>query len=666
MKRTNMKPIALIVGILTCLAAPLAVAGGADDTDDAATTGAASDSRYKESPMLAALVAEGKLPPVDERLPDVPALFEPLEGIGKYGGTLQSFSMDANPWHDLGDEPERGGYLGNFAADNQTVVGNLARTVEYSDDRKTIIMTLRRGAKWSDGAPFTADDILFMYHDMHWNEHVSTWGGSAFVKDVRKLDDLTVVYEADLESPSPIMYYQMGQWFTSDWQGYHPKHYLEQYHIKYNPNADALAKEQGFEDWAKLMHSHYWWAPMNDAEKPTMQPWLFTKIDTTVKVFERNPYYWKVDGEGQQLPYVDRILNTIIDKELYDIKIVTGEADFAWMNTSFENITLYKENEQQGDYRVVLLPGFHGSEAIFGINMNHSDPVEREINNDIRFRQALSLAINRDEINEVVYSGQAVPRQATVLPSVSYYKPEWAQSFAEYDPERANDLLDEMGLTERDKNGKRLRADGKPVHLIMESSVRVGGTISTKLFELVEEYWKALDFEVTVKFQEDALFSQRRDTPEHGLIVSPLYFSTEIFSYTEPYYNVSRRQKDVAWGVEWRRWLNAHYDIEAGKAMLDDFEGGRMPGEEPPDWVMDLENWDRESQKHLLGSPEYNALRQKVHDWHARNLVVVGTVGMVPIPLIVKNSLGNVPTEFPPWMGWRGDLNYFAEGLYFK
>ena len=106
--------------------------------------------------------------------------------------------------------------------------------MEYSDDRTTITVGLRRGAKWSDGAPFTADDILFMFHDMHWNEGVTTWGGSAFVKDVRKLDDFTVVYEADLESPSPIMYYQMGQWFTSDWQGYHPKHYLEQYHIEYN------------------------------------------------------------------------------------------------------------------------------------------------------------------------------------------------------------------------------------------------------------------------------------------------------------------------------------------------------------------------------------------------------------------------------------------------
>ena len=661
-----MKPIALLVGLLTCLAAPLAVAGGDGDTDDGAATTVESDSRYKESPMLAALVAAGELPPVDERLPEVPALFEPLESVGKYGGTLNSFSMDANPWHDLGDEPERGGYLGNFAADNQTVVGNLAQTVEYSDDRKTITVGLRRGAKWSDGAPFTADDILFMFHDMHWNEEVTTWGGSAFVKDVRKLDDFTVVYEADLGSPSPIMYYQMGQWFTSDWQGYHPKHYLEQYHIAYNPDADTLAKEQGFEDWTKLLYSHYWWSPMNDVEKPTMQPWMFTNIDTTVKVFERNPYYWKVDSEGQQLPYVDRILNTIIDSELYDIKIVTGEADFAWMNTSFENITLYKESEQQGDYRVVLLPGFHGSEAIFGINLNHSDPVEREINNDIRFRQALSLAINRDEINEVVYSGQAVPRQATILPSVSYFKPEWAASFAEYDPQRANALLDEMGLTERDRNGNRLRPDGKPVHLVIETAVSVGATISSKLFELVQEYWKALGFEVTIKFQEAALWTQRRDSPEHGLMVAPLYFSTEVFAYTEPYYNVSRRQKDVSWGVEWRRWLNAKYDIEAGTATLDDFEGGKMPGEEPPDWVMDLENWDRESQKHLLGTPEYNSLRQKVHDWHARNLVVIGTVGMVPVPLIAKNSLGNVPTEFLPWMGWRGDLNYFAEGLYFK
>lgn len=660
-----MKRIALITGILACLAAAPAIAGGTAEEESAAgATTMAPDSKYREAPMLAELVASGALPPVEERLPEVPAVFKPLENIGKYGGTLNSFSMDANPWHDLGDEPERGGYLGNFAEDNRTVVGNLAQSVELSSDLKVITLTLRRGTRWSDGAPFTADDILFMYEDMHWHENVTTWGGSNYVKRVRKIDDYTVVYEAD--ESSPVMYYEMGQWFSSEWQGYHPKHFLEQYHIEYNPNANDLAKEAGFEDWSKLMHSHYWWSPMSNIEKPTLQPWRFVKMDTTVKVFERNPYYWKVDAEGKQLPYIDRINNTIIDKELYDIKIVTGEADFAWMNTSFDNFTLYKENETQGDYRVILLPGFHGTEANFGINMNHSDPVERAINNDVRFRQALSLAINREEINEVVYSGRAVPRQATVLPTVSYYKPEWGEAFAEYDPARANALLDEMGLAERDKNGIRLRSDGKPVSLLIETSVRVGGTISTKLFELVEEYWKELGLEVTIKFQENALFQQRTALPEHGIIVSPLYFATEIFAFTEPYYGVSNRQGDISWAGEWRKWLNAKYDVEAGTKSLDDFEGGVLPGEEPPEWAMELENWDRESQKHMLGSPEYNELRQKVHDWHARHLVGIGTVGMAPQPLIAKNSLGNVPTEFLPWMGWLGDLNYFAEGLYFK
>ena len=182
--------------------------------------------------------------------------------------------------------------------------------------------------------------------------------------------------------------------------------------------------------------------------------------------------------------------------------------------------------------------------------------------------------------------------------------------------------------------------------------MRVGGTISTKLFELVEEYWKELGLEVTIKFQENALFQQRTALPEHGIIVSPLYFATEIFAFTEPYYGVSNRQGDISWAGEWRKWLNAKYDVEAGTKSLDDFEGGVLPGEEPPEWAMELENWDRESQKHMLGSPEYNELRQKVHDWHARHLIGIGTVGMAPQPLIAKNSLGNVPTEFLPWMGW--------------
>ena len=194
------------------------------------------------------------------------------------------------------------------------------------------------------------------------------------------------------------------------------------------PNYQALAAELGFADWKAAAQHHYFWhnrQPSADGVwRPVTYPWNYESRDTTVKRFVRNPYYFRVDEEGNQLPYVDRVVISVVaDTEVYTARILSGESDVGFMSVAFENFTLFKENEAAGGYRVSALPGFNASDGGVAFNVNNGDPVKKELYQDVRFRQAMSIAIDREDINEVLYAGQGVPRQFTIGPSVSWPSP---------------------------------------------------------------------------------------------------------------------------------------------------------------------------------------------------------------------------------------------------
>lgn len=618
---------------------------------------------YNEAPMLQVKVAAGELPPVEKRLPIDPSALEPLEENGQYGGVIHVFSLDNSAWQDLTEETERGTYLGRIGKDG-TLEGDLAKGFEFADDQMSLTIHLREGTKWSDGYPFTADDIVFMFEAMHWHPDVETWNWLEMVTGVEKVDDYTVRLTTD--TPYPVLPLKMVEPAGGDWCAFQPKHYLEKWHIDYNPNANELAKEEGFDSWVECFTHHYFWDPTEDLNKPTMQPWIMTESTTTHRVFIRNPYYWKVDTAGNQLPYIDKIVSNVVNPEVYQMKIISGEADVAFMNTRFENYSLYKENEEAGGYTVTLIPGTSAAEVGFGVNLTHSDPVLREIYQDVRFRRALSLAINREEINEVVYFGMGVPRQLTILPNASFYKEEWAQAYAQYNPDEANRLLDEVGLTERDKDGFRLRPDGKRLEVMVEYAVGGEFEASVTLLELVKEYWEAVGVSVLLRSSDQALYSERMGSPDHGFAAREK-IGEEIRGYLierddDDWYIGS---SDFNWGVLWGEWLEADNAIKRGRMMLEDY-GGVMPGEEPPAEIKQLFQWGEERVLAEFRSPEYIETMQKVFDWHAENLVMIGTVGMIPVPYVAKNNIGNVPKAYNPAGNWPGDLNYYAEQLFFK
>jgi peptide/nickel transport system substrate-binding protein len=368
--------------------------------------------------------------------------------------------------------------------------------------------------------------------------------------------------------------------------------------------------------------------------------------DTPDTVYlERNPYFWMVDPEGNQLPYVDEMTqDRIADIEMYNAKIVAGEVDFAGFNTNIQNYSAYQDAAEKGGYRILLWKSAKGGEVWYQVNLAANDPVKREVFQDDRFRQALSLAINRDEINDVIYFGRATPRQMTVLPTSRYFKQEYADAFADYDPDRANELLDEMGLQWDADEVNRLQPDGQP--LIINWSLYESETPKGPITELVKEYWAAVGVEINYKSVARQLLNTQIHSNEyemvswHGDAVSDVLLATTQSDKWLVGGNWSN-----GWAWMWKLWATS----------------GGEDGEEPPQWFKDLWDTKREFERSYDAELIHQVLRNQ-----AERCLTIGTVGNAPHPLIVNNKLRNVVEEgFFTWDSLFG-VPYYAEQWFFE
>jgi peptide/nickel transport system substrate-binding protein len=402
--------------------------------------------------MLAEMVAAGQLPPVEERLPRDPMVIEAITEVGNYCDTWRRCEM--NPTHvaaRLGADP-----LVTWDRDAQTIIPNLASSWEMNPEGTELIFHLREGVRWSDGEPFTADDLVFWFEDVLLNQELTpafpTWlmsGGEPCTME--KLDDYTVKFT--FAAPAGLILDSFA--FDGNSAINYPRHYLERFHIKYadEDELEALTKERGFESWFQLFANEV--NPAQNPDLPTIRPWkLQTRNWTTTAVAERNPYYWKVDTEGKQLPYYDRIYWNIVQSvDMIPVRVVSGEVDMQAMYIGFPDYTLFMENREAGGYTVYLWdPGNSGS----AMNINQTrtgDDEMRELLRDVRFRVAISKAIDRQEMNELFYFGLA-PDVLGLYPESVKSDPDIASNF-EYDVEAANALLDELGLDQRDSDGVR-------------------------------------------------------------------------------------------------------------------------------------------------------------------------------------------------------------------
>ena len=633
-------------------------------------------AQYHEAPMLAEMVARGDLPPVNERLPDNPSMLDAPElESGEYGGTAR---VVAGSMNDLIAEPYVGRYILQFSAEGR-VTGDIAEDFKLSDDKRLLTIHLRPGLRWSDGAPFTADDIIFRFEDMHWVEEVQTLNPYPDVKRVIKVDDHTLMLES--EQPNPGIVLKMATWRGGNWTVFAPKHYLSQWHIRYNDDAMAKAREEGFESWEKAMSAHegYPYNLPTDVDKPTLDPWRPVDLNPDL-VWKRNPYYARVDAAGKQLPYIDQVLAERVqdqDPELLSVKIMQGEVDIAYSRLRLDHFGVLKEHEDTGDYSVTLIRRLESASVGVALNLNHPEDRRAELYQDARFRYALSLAIDRNQVNEYVYYGLAVPRQSAPVPNPTYYKAEWEQAYASYDPERANALLDEIGMTTRDPDGVRFAPWGEPLKIVIEFPEHLFH--GYEVLDMIKHYWNALGIDVSLSPLAPHIFNSRHNRQprtteqekpvnQHDAVAMAVVGdSIEMFLRGASYHSCFRSKMHAQallgdcgasfdWGSAWGDWIAAH------NANL----GGTMPGRQPPPEVITLDAWTREWVKTLYASDRHVELAHNIFDLQAEKLWIIGVVGLAPHPIIAKNNVGNVPTTYAPGSSGQRSLAYSSEQLYFR
>lgn len=603
-------------------------------------------TEFNEAPMLTELVEAGKLPPVEERLPDEPLVIVPVEEVGEYGGTWRRV------WLGKADGPgpdrittER---LIYFTPNGRELVPNIAQSWEVSAEGKEFTFYLREGMKWSDGEPFTADDIMFWYEDMVLNDELTpvkpawlTIGGN--LGRVEKVSTYAVKFVFD-QPYGLFLKYLAGP--PGHGICYYPKHYLKQFHPNYTPEEEltALTKEAGFEFWYQLFgdKTDRW---MN-TDLPVLSAWKCTVPATRpIMVLERNPYYWKIDIEGNQLPYVDRINHEFVENiELVNIRAVSGQIDMQARHILWENYTLFMENRDEGNYRVAKYKDDFETNMAIALNLNHKDPVLRQIFDDDRFRKALSLAINRNEINQLCYLGMCEePRQVVPLPESEYFCEELAYAYIDYNPGEANRLLDEMGL-KRGPDGIRLRPDGKPLMITIEFTPAFGPWADA--CELVAQYWTAVGVKTAVKSEERSLFYTRKAALEHdvGIWTGSVGMQPLI---------------DPRWYMPW-----SEESIHAiGYAQW--YQSGGKVGEKPTgDLLKTIELY--EEIKKTPSDAKQKELFQEILKLNAKNLWVIGTLSSPPLLGIISNNMKNVPeTGLFSWV-LHSPKNFNPEQFFFK
>lgn len=587
---------------------------------------------FNEAPELTELVEAGELPPIDERLPlreDV-LVVQPRREIGSYGGQLTYHAMN----------PESFGNTG-WTAWDQNIMGastdvteffpQIAKTVELSEDLRTVTFTLRRGMKWSDGEPVTTEDVMFWYEDIMLNEELPSLpgdlvpNGEPVVIDAPTDNTVTLTFE----EPYPVIMTVLHNIFP-----FAPKHYLQQFHVDYNDEAPELAREAGFETWADYFVDRYSGQTGDEQvnpDLPILKPWTLARIDQFGnKFYLRNPYYWKVDTAGNQLPYVNNQVRLLLaDAEVIKLNIQAGEIDYTSAGFGFDlpDLPVLSAAEAAGDYTTLLWPQQTGASWKYSFNLTTNDPVLREIFNDVRFRQAMSLAIDRNEINETLFLGLGVSRQWGPPQSDVFFQDWMLDYYATHDVDEANRLLDEMGL-EWDANRQfRLRPDGERLTIILWDAIE-----QPQQDSLVKDYWEAVGVSVQINPTSREAFAQAALANELQASVWWGTWNDELKLYQIPIWFRPPWGLDttpIGGGLDWWLWFNSN----------------GQEGQEPPtEYLEQMERIEsfRQSER---GSDAYLTVGQEIVDHTVEEMVNIGTTGEAPVVAIRSNRLENFPDQ---------------------
>jgi peptide/nickel transport system substrate-binding protein len=586
----------------------------------------AAQAELHETPFFQKDVASGKLSKVEERLPSDPKVAD-SETIGDPGGELRML-------------------MGGPKDTRMMVVYGYARLVGYTpalalvpdiltsvdvQDGRVFTLHLRSGHKWSDGQPFTSEDFRYWFEDVAQNNQLSPSGlpvsmmVQGEVPRFEVLDETTIRYT--WTRPNPLFLPQLAG--ADPLYIYCPSHYLKQFHEKFADKValEALVKKNNQRNWAALharMDSMY----RNDNPNlPSLDPWVLkTKPPSERFIFERNPYYYRVDEAGHQLPYIDRVIMSIADSKIIPAKTGAGESDLQARYLRFDNYTFLKDSEARNKYSVHLWRTGPGSQLALYPNLNVNDEIWRALVHDLRFRRALSLAVNRHEINQAIYFGLAIEGQNTVLPQSPLYEPEYRAAWANFDLNEANRLLDLIGLTKRDSDGMRLLPDGRPMEIIVENSGE--STEQSDVLELIRDSWRRIGIRLFAKPLQLTLFRRRVFSGETLMSIDKGIENGLATPSMPPQEFAPINQQQL----QWPKW-GQYYETKgkAGEApdlpsatrlkeLYEEWLGAAQPPHQTRIWRAMLQTW-------------------------ADEVFSIGTVAGVLQPVVVSEKLHNVPEE---------------------
>jgi len=615
--RARSTAVLLAVTALVAVAASVARAAGSPEPPRA---------KYSEAPMLAERVRRGDLPPLEERLPEEPMVVQPVHEIGQYGGTWHRMMKGSSDFHAYGrcvyEQILRWGVTPSGGIE---VGPGLVHTWEWENGDKTLVLHLRKGLKWSDGYPFDADDIMFWWERIARDKNLhssipSFWMPNDVTMDVVRIDNYTVSLTFDRPYPIAVQYlaFKGNQWpLVFERAGFFaPRHYLERFlpdSGAHSPAPDDSVSYAVFEAMANDFNP----------SRPVMSAWKVVTWDPgNFLIAERNPYYWKVDPAGNQLPYLDTIeMEIFLNPEMINFRAVSGRLQMQQRHFNWEDEDLLREFETQRNYRIFEYDT--ASLRIIMMNLQYpGDAVIRELFMEKRFRIAMSLAIDRELINRLCYRGKGViSRMRPSRSSPDYVEVEGLPDYLVHDPERANSLLDELGLTERDADGYRIGSDGRTLSLIIELYNVKGPDMDA--VEIVRSDWEKVGIKTSLKPEERTLYFQR--VTQNGEHMIGAIGADSTFPVLSPgrWFAVSMWDE---WAHHWAEWL---------------LSGGDR-GIEPPAVVKRLQETHR-TLSLTVDKEKRQELWKSVIRAHAENMWVIPLVAQGKEIGVLSNDFGNVP-----------------------
>ncbi len=583
---------------------------------------------FNEAPSLSKIVKVRGLPPVDDRLPSNPVVVTPFDGIGYYGGVWRTAYTGLSDLVGV----RRILYEPLVRWTPQFEVGpNLAESWETDESGRIYTFHLVKGVKWSDGEPFTSDDIIFYFEDILFNKELTrsipNWLSPDNVPPkVEKIDDFT--FRIEFPKPYGIFLQQLACPYAMELVT-KPKHYLQKFHKKYADPAslERLMKKHHASTWVKLFQdaSNLKYAMFVGSKYPSLCAWI-TKTPAPSKrfVLERNPYYWKVDPNGNQLPYIDTIVQELVaDPKTIVLKAIAGEIDMQGRHLgSMQNTVLLLASQENGKFRLVPKTLSASVGILLAPNINHKDPVMKSLFSDKRFRIAVSYAVNRAEINKIVCRGLGIPRQAAPLDDSGFYSASYEKIYTNFDPDRASALLDEIGL-KVSSDGKRLRPDGSPLQISLDVVAAMPGWVDTA--EILASNLKKVGIDTEIKSETMELFRQRTQNAAHDIALWPGDGGMECLLDPRWYFPYSSESLNAPkYGV----W----------------FQTGGAKGEEPPPEIVEqMRTYD--SILRTVSKERQKELFKKIIDLDEKNLWVIGLVQDPPDYYVVSKKMFNLPKK---------------------